>query len=59
MTLLDFIVWEWAGLAEGMSGSEQESKSDGKLVSIPLSSDDETPGGEEFKLKVWHPWFAN
>lgn len=28
-----------------MSGSEQENKAEAKMVSIPLSSDEETPGG--------------
>ncbi|CAH3145958.1 unnamed protein product [Porites evermanni] len=28
-----------------MSGSEQEGKAEAKMVSIPLSSDEETPGG--------------
>ncbi|CAH3039695.1 unnamed protein product [Porites lobata] len=28
-----------------MSGSEQENKTEAKMVSIPLSSDEETPGG--------------
>ena len=31
-----------------MSSSDQESKTDGKLVSIPLSSDDETSAGKDF-----------
>lgn len=29
----------------GMSGSEQEGKGEAKMVSIPLSSDEETPAG--------------
>ena len=28
-----------------MSGSEQEGKAEAKMVSIPLSSDEETSGG--------------
>lgn len=35
-----------------MSSSEQDNKPDGKMVSIPLSSDDElTYGGEYFELQ--------
>lgn len=34
-----------------MSGSEQEGKGEAKMVSIPLSSDDETSLGQYLYLK--------